>query len=77
MDELLVARAVQALAALKGKARTHAAPTAASHRIAQADEDVAACGASDCAGCYDIGDGRKIHPPKSGKRNRLQLQSRP
>lgn len=24
------------------------------------------CGSAGCAGCYDIGDGRRIHPPKSG-----------
>lgn len=22
------------------------------------------CGSPDCGGCYDIGEGRKIHPPK-------------
>jgi hypothetical protein len=26
-----------------------------------------ACGSPQCAGCYDVGDGRKIHPPKCGK----------
>ena len=26
--------------------------------------DLAPCGSPDCGGCYDIGDGRKIHPPK-------------
>ena len=29
-------------------------------------QPVAACGSSHCAGCYDVGDGRKIHPPKCG-----------
>jgi hypothetical protein len=27
----------------------------------------APCGSPDCAGCYDVGDGRKIHPPKIGE----------
>lgn len=27
----------------------------------------ALCGWADCAGCYDIGDGRRIHPPKCGE----------
>lgn len=27
----------------------------------------AVCGSPVCAGCYDIGDGRKIHPPKCGE----------
>lgn len=29
--------------------------------------DAAPCGSADCAGCYDVGDGRRIHPPKIGK----------
>jgi|SRR5580704_171843 hypothetical protein len=24
------------------------------------------CGSPACAGCYDVGDGRRIHPPKCG-----------
>jgi hypothetical protein len=28
-------------------------------------EDLAACGSPGCAGCYDVGDGVKIHPPRS------------
>jgi len=28
---------------------------------------LAPCGSPGCAGCYDVGDGRKIHPPKCGK----------
>lgn len=27
----------------------------------------AACNLPHCAGCYDVGDGRKIHPPKCGE----------
>lgn len=27
---------------------------------------MAPCGSPHCAGCYDVGDGRKIHPPKCG-----------
>jgi hypothetical protein len=29
-------------------------------------QDLAACGSPACAGCYDVGDGKKIHPPKCG-----------
>jgi len=29
-------------------------------------ESLAACGSPHCAGCYEVGDGRKIHPPKCG-----------
>jgi hypothetical protein len=25
-----------------------------------------ACGSPHCAGCYEVGEGRKIHPPKIG-----------
>jgi hypothetical protein len=25
------------------------------------------CGSPKCAGCYDVGDGRKIHPPRCGE----------
>jgi hypothetical protein len=28
---------------------------------------LAPCGSPDCAGCYLVGDGRKIHPPKCGE----------
>jgi hypothetical protein len=28
--------------------------------------DPAPCGSPHCDGCYDVGDGRKIHPPKCG-----------
>ena len=30
-------------------------------------QDSAACGSSACAGCYDVGSGKKIHPPKCGQ----------
>jgi hypothetical protein len=29
--------------------------------------DLAPCGSPHCAGCYDVGDGRKIHPPRCGE----------
>ena len=35
---------------------------------------LAVCGSSHCAGCYDVGDGRKIHPPKCGKEYRKWLE---
>jgi hypothetical protein len=25
---------------------------------------LAACGMPQCAGCYDVGDGKRIHPPR-------------
>lgn len=34
----------------------------------------AACGSAACAGCYDVGDGRRIHPPKCGEKYREWLE---
>jgi hypothetical protein len=31
---------------------------------------LAACGSEHCVGCYDVGDGRRIHPPKCGEKYR-------
>jgi hypothetical protein len=31
---------------------------------------LAPCGSPHCAGCYDVGDGRRIHPPKCGEKYR-------
>jgi hypothetical protein len=39
----------------------------ASHSREQAPNIRARCGSPYCAGCYDVGDGRKIHPPKCGE----------
>jgi hypothetical protein len=35
--------------------------------VQKARPRLAPCGSPDCAGCYDVGDGRKIHPPKCGE----------
>jgi hypothetical protein len=32
------------------------------------------CGSPQCAGCYDVGDGRKIHPPMIGEDYRRWLE---
>ncbi len=32
------------------------------------------CGLPRCAGCYDVGDRRKIHPPKCGEEYRSRLE---
>jgi len=37
-------------------------------------QEVPLCGSSLCAGCYDVGDGRKIHPPKVGEDYRKWLE---
>jgi hypothetical protein len=35
---------------------------------------LAVCGSPHCAGCYDAGDGRKMHPPKIGEEYRKWLE---
>jgi hypothetical protein len=35
---------------------------------------LAPCGSPHCAGCYDVVDGRKIHPPKIGEDYRKWLE---
>lgn len=35
--------------------------------LQECHEPLALCGDLYCAGCYDVGDGRKIHPPRAGK----------
>jgi hypothetical protein len=32
-----------------------------------APDELAACGSSDCGGCYHVGNGKRIHPPKCGE----------
>jgi len=34
---------------------------------------LAPCGSPNCGGCYDVGEGRKIHPPKCGEEYRTWL----
>jgi hypothetical protein len=36
--------------------------------------ELAPCGLPYCAGCYDVGDGRRIHPPKIGEEYRKWLE---
>jgi hypothetical protein len=45
------------------------------NRLAEARTGSAACGSPHCAGCYHVGDGRKVHPPKCGEGYRKWLQS--
>lgn len=37
-------------------------------------EGLATCGSPHCSGCYDVGDGRKIHPPRCGAESREWLE---
>ena len=58
LDDTLLARVREAKPAILEALRT----------------DLVACGSPHCAGCYDVGDGRKIHPPKCCKENRKWLE---
>jgi hypothetical protein len=45
-----------------------AGSTSGEFSIEQAQSnELAPCGSPQCAGCYDVGDGRKTHPPRCGK----------
>jgi TubC N-terminal docking domain len=35
---------------------------------------LSACGSEHCAGCYDVGNGKRIHPPKCGENYRARLE---
>lgn len=75
MDKAIVERAVQALAAMNGPRREEADPFPLRESTTQSVsrpevkglQETATCGSPNCAGCYEVGDERKIHPPKIGK----------
>jgi hypothetical protein len=82
MNKVIVERAVQALAALNGSKRHEADSLPLRENIHESVvqpeskglEEKAACGSPHCAGCYDAGDGRKMHPPKIGEEYRKWLE---
>ena len=41
---------------------------------AEAGAEGVSCGSPHCAGCYDVGNGNKIHPPKCGAEYRAWLE---
>jgi hypothetical protein len=57
----------------EGKPCPIPAPAAPLREVAEA-ENLAACGSPHCAGCYDVGDGKKIHRPKIGEDYRRWLE---
>jgi hypothetical protein len=62
---VLAATATVPHAKYAGTGPSSAPPLAGREREPQSKAPLAACGSSHCAGCYHLGDGRKIHPPKS------------
>jgi len=70
MNTAILDRALKALEQI-GSAPERATPTDAppSPRPAPTSDAIAQfdCGSPHCNGCYDVGDGRKIHPPRIGR----------
>lgn len=69
MDKTTVERAIAALvqigAAHVPEPRPKPYPPTSNATQHPRCEGIAACGSPNCAGCYDVGDGKRIHPPKS------------
>jgi hypothetical protein len=81
MDKAIVERAVQALAALNGvrhpdydSAQQHENLPSATAQVVPTAAKAAPCGSPNCAGCYEIGNGKKLHPPKCGENYREWLE---
>jgi hypothetical protein len=55
-------------------------PVSARVRVTRMEEsehgELAPCGSPHCAGCYDVGNGRKIHPPRCGEEWLLRLETK-
>ena len=78
MDKVVIERALRALAEI-GAARPMvpelprempepANPAPANPvKVESSPATAALCGSPDCAGCYNVGEGKKIHPPKCGE----------
>jgi hypothetical protein len=88
MDNAIVERAVRALTEI-GAVRPVAPESTGDvlepvsrgttgHKVPDKLQDqissLAACGSLDCAGCYDVGGGRRIHPPKCGEEYRVWIE---
>ena len=75
MDKGIVERAVQALIALNADRRNEIDSVKTpklSHVLVRRievgrPEAIAHCAAPECAGCYEVGDGKKFHPPRCGE----------
>jgi hypothetical protein len=65
LDDTLLARIREAKPAILEALR---------NRLAEIGADGAACGSPHCAGCYGVGDGKRIHPPRCGEKYRKWLE---
>ena len=65
---MIVERALKALAeigATRQPCQTSSAADDPQPNL-QKEDELVTCGSPECAGCYDVGQGNKIHPPKMG-----------
>jgi hypothetical protein len=63
MSYLEIARSVREALLTASNEKT-IKPTEQSCEKSEISEIRAECDSPDCAGCYEVGDGKKIHPPK-------------
>jgi hypothetical protein len=47
--------------------QSHSSRGLVAAKLQSRPSELAPCGSTGCAGCYDVGDGRKIHPPRCGE----------
>jgi hypothetical protein len=73
MDKAVIERALRALAEI-GAARPSVSELPREMPEPTSPAPAALCGSPDCAGCYDVADGKKIHPPKCGDDYRAWLE---
>jgi hypothetical protein len=79
MDKAVVEQALKALAEIGATQASVPEPSQTmsvndSVSAERSELTNAPCGSPDCAACYDIGDERKIHPPKCGSEYRKWLE---
>ncbi len=80
MDREIVDRAVRALAALNTRpdVETRSVPAPVCAPLTRAEEskreETAACNSPNCAGCYEVAPGVRIHPPRCGEDYRAWLE---
>lgn len=68
MNKMTVERALKALTNIGATQQPGQASSAGNSPQPElrGTDELAACGSPECAGCYDIGQGNRIHPPKIG-----------
>lgn len=78
MNQAIVERAIAALAkigAARDPKKSADKPTKPEDTQSNpSQEKVAPCGPLLCGGCYDVEEGKKIHPPKCGEDYRAWLE---